>query len=86
MTQPRPNKNAPDDALDEANAARRIGIDIPTLRRLRFHRIGPEVAKIDGRVWYPERALDRWLAELKRPTPAHFATQVADSSFSFFGD
>jgi hypothetical protein len=32
-----------------------------TLRRWRSHQRGPEYVRLEGRIYYPQRELDRWL-------------------------
>lgn len=47
--------------LDEATAARMLGVKPGTLRNWRFRRIGPAYVKIGRRPMYRPRALDAWL-------------------------
>jgi hypothetical protein len=47
--------------LDEATAARTLGVQPGTLRNWRFRRIGPAYVKIGRRPMYRPRALAAWL-------------------------
>lgn len=65
------------DLLYEAEAAERLRVSVPTLRRIRVSGHGPAWVKIGGRARYPLADLVAWLSEQSRdPLPRRIAREV----------